>query len=187
MINLQWIKGDGYFAVSRFSKKPIHRGDGFQGEGLVVSLAPFVSSSMDSVRQMLKLADVGAGDIVYDLGSGDGRIVISAVQDFHAKRAVGIEQRENLVKTTRFKIRSLKLESRVEILHDDVLNVDISEANVVTLYLTSYGTDQIRLKLEEELKPRARVVSRHYQILEWKPITVNGNIYLYQLGKIREA
>jgi hypothetical protein len=133
---------------------------------------------------MLKLADVGAEDIVYDLGSGDGRIVISAVQDFHAKRAVGIEQRENLVNTTRFKIRRLKLESKIEIVHDDVFNVDISAAKVVTLYLTSYGTDRIRLKLEEELKPSTRVVSRHYPILEWTPTQVFDNIYLYQLGKL---
>lgn len=142
---------------------------------------------MVSVRQMLKLADVGPRDVVYDLGSGDGRIVISAVQDFHARRAVGIELRENLVNKARDKIWRLNLTSNVEIVHEDIFKVDVSEADVVTLYLTSYGIDRIRLKLEEELKPRTRVVSRHYKILEWKPITVHGNIYLYQLGKIREA
>ena len=105
------------------------------------------------------------------------------MQDFQAKRAVGVELRRNLVDTARSKIRSLNLERRVEIVREDVLKVDISEADVVTLYLTSYGTDRIKPKLEEELKPRARVVSRHYSILEWKPIEVHGNIYLYQRGE----
>lgn len=144
-----------------------------------MNLAPFVASPMTSVRQMLTLADVQADDVVYDLGSGDGRIVIAAVRDFHAKRAVGIEQKQKLVSLARSTIRELRLEHRVEIVHANFLTIDISNADVVILYLTSYGADWIRPKLEKEVKPTARVVSRHYPILEWNPSKVHENVYLY--------
>ena len=155
----------------------------------MVSLAPFVSSSMDNVRRMIKLAGVGAGDVVYDLGSGDGRIVITAVRDFKAKRAVGIESHDDLVNKARIEIRRQNLEGRVEVMHGDALKVNVSEADVVTLYLTSRGNEMLRPKLEEELKSGARVVSLDYKIPGWKPIKVDGpryrkfqfrKIYLYQ-------
>jgi precorrin-6B methylase 2 len=144
-----------------------------------MNLAPFVATPMTSVRQMLTLADVQAEDVVYDLGSGDGRIVITAVRDFNAKRAVGVEQTHKLVTRARSTIRDLRLERRVEIVHADFLNVDVSDADVILLYLTSYGADWIRPKLEKEVKPGARVVSRHYPILAWIPSKVHENIYLY--------
>jgi len=155
----------------------------------VVSLAPFVSLSMDNLRGMLKLAGVRADDVVYDLGSGDGRIVIAAVRDFKAKRAVGIELRDDLANKARIEIRKHNLEGRVEVIHGDALKVNVSEADVVTLYLTSKGNEMLRPKLEKELKPGARVVSLDYKIPGWKPIKVDGpryrklqfrKIYLYQ-------
>jgi len=154
-----------------------------------VSLAPFVSLSMDNLRGMLKLAGVRADDVVYDLGSGDGRIVIAAVRDFKAKRAVGIELRDDLANKARIEIRKHNLEGRVEVIHGDALKVNVSEADVVTLYLTSKGNEMLRPKLEKELKPGARVVSLDYKIPGWKPIKVDGpryrklqfrKIYLYQ-------
>jgi len=155
----------------------------------MVSLAPFVSSSMDNVRSMLELAGVRADDVVYDLGSGDGRIVIAAVRDFEAKRAVGIEQREDLVNKACSEIRRQNLEGRIEIIHGDALLENISEADVVTLYLTSQGNEMLRTKLEKELKPGTRVVSLDYKVSKWKPIKIDGprflklqfrKIYLYQ-------
>ena len=154
-----------------------------------MSLAPFVSLSMDNLRGMLKLAGVRADDVVYDLGSGDGRIVIAAVRDFKAKRAVGIELRDDLANKARIEIRKHNLEGRVEVIHGDALKVNVSEADVVTLYLTSKGNEMLRPKLEKELKPGARVVSLDYKIPGWKPIKVDGpryrklqfrKIYLYQ-------
>jgi predicted RNA methylase len=144
---------------------------------------------MDNLRGMLKLAGVRADDVVYDLGSGDGRIVIAAVRDFKAKRAVGIELRDDLANKARIEIRKHNLEGRVEVIHGDALKVNVSEADVVTLYLTSKGNEMLRPKLEKELKPGARVVSLDYKIPGWKPIKVDGpryrklqfrKIYLYQ-------
>ncbi len=134
---------------------------------------------------MLTLAGVGADDVVYDLGSGDGRMVVAAVRDFKAKKAVGIEMRGDLVNKALTEIRRLNLEGRIEIIHGDILKVNISEADVVTLYLTPEGNKMLRPKLEDELKPKARVVSSDYKISGWKPIKVDGfwwfrRIYLYQ-------
>lgn len=156
-----------------------------QDRGSVVSLAPFVSSPMDKVRRMLTLAGVRADDVVYDIGSGDGRIVVAAVRNFKAKRAAGIELRSDLVNKARAEIRRLNLEGRIEIIHGDALKVNVSEADVVTLYLTSEGNKMFRPKLEEELKLGARVVSLDYKISGWKPVKVDGfwwfrKIYLYQ-------
>ncbi|MCK4953543.1 tRNA (adenine(22)-N(1))-methyltransferase TrmK, partial [Candidatus Bathyarchaeota archaeon] len=122
----------------------------------MVSLSPFVSSPMERVRRMLTLAEVRTDDVVYDLGSGDGRIVVAAVRDFKAKRAIGIELRSDLVKKACTEIRRLKLEDKIEIIQGDALEVNISEADVVTLYLTSRGNEILKPKLEKELKPGAR-------------------------------
>ena len=151
----------------------------------MVSLSPFVSSPMERVRRMLRLAEVRTDDVVYDLGSGDGRVVVAAVKDFKAKRAVGIELRSDLVKKARTEIRRLKLEGKVEIIQGDALDVNISEADVVTLYLTSRGNEILKPKLEKELKLGARVVSRNYKIPGWEPNKVDTfwpfrKIYLYQ-------
>lgn len=151
----------------------------------MVSLSPFVSSPMERVRRMLTLAEVRTDDVVYDLGSGDGRIVVAAVRDFKAKRAIGIELRSDLVKKACTEIRRLKLEDKIEIIQGDALEVNISEADVVTLYLTSRGNEILKPKLEKELKPGARVVSRNYKISGWEPIKVDTfwpfrKIYLYQ-------
>lgn len=135
---------------------------------------------------MLKLAELKAGELVYDLGSGDGRILITAAKDFGA-RAIGIELNENLVKKTIEKIRELKLEDKVRVIHGDFMNVDISDADVVTLYLTERGNEVVKPKLEKELKPGARVVSHNYEIRGWKPIRIKEvewrRIYLYEVKK----
>ncbi len=104
---------------------------------------------MDNVRRIIKLAGVRAGDVIYDWGSGNGRIVITAVRDFKAKRAVGIESHDDLANKARIEIRRQNLESRVEVMHGDALKVNVSEANVVTLYITSRGNEMLRPKLEE--------------------------------------
>jgi len=129
-------------------------------------LAPYVPTSLDNVRRMLEIARVRADDVVFDLGSGDGRILIMAVREFKAKRAVGIEFREDLVNEARTLIRRYDLESKIEIIHGDALNINISEADVVTLYLTSQGIETLRPKLEKELKPGTRIVSLSFKINE---------------------
>ncbi len=134
-------------------------------------LVPFVATPESVARYMLKLAEVKPGEIVYDLGSGDGRILIIAALEFGAK-AVGIEIRKDLVEKSRRKVKELGLENRVKIIHGDFFEVDISEADVVTLYLLTSVNEKLRPKLEKELKPGARVVSHDFEIPGWKPIKV---------------
>ncbi len=148
-----------------------------------ISLAPFVALSMYSVRRMLRFASVGPDDIVYDVGSGDGRVVITAVHEFDAKKAVGIELREDLIRLARAQIVRLNLTKRVEIIQGNALEKSIGEADVVTLYLTTKGNEMLRPKLERELKPGSRVISLDYKVSRWEPIKVEGlwrEIYFYQ-------
>lgn len=122
---------------------------------------------------MLTLAEIKPGDIIYDLGCGDGRVVIMAAQDFGAQ-GIGVEMREDLAKQAMGKISDLGLEGRVKIVHGDMFKVDISQANVITLYLTTSANDKVKPKLEAELKPGTRVVSHDYEILGWRPIKVDN-------------
>lgn len=147
------------------------------------SLAPFVALSLYSVRRMLRLANVGPTDVVYDLGSGDGRVVITAVHEFNAKKGVGIELRKDLIRLAHAQIQKLDLARSVEIIHGNALETPISEADVITLYLSTKGNEVLRPKLERELRPGSRVVSLDYKILEWRLTKVEGlwrEIYLYQ-------
>jgi len=117
---------------------------------------------------MLKAVDLKPGEAFYDLGSGDGRTVIMAVQEFGA-RAVGVEMREDLAKKALATIQELGIQDRVTIVQSDLFKVNITHADVVFLYLTTSANDKIRPKLEKELKSGARVVSHDYEILRWKP------------------
>lgn len=153
-------------------------------------LAPYVPSPPPVVERMLALADVSAQDTVYDLGSGDGRIVIKAAQQFGAK-AVGVEIDEKLVNQSRAQIKELKLDNKAQILHEHLMDVDLSPASVVTLYLLWTSNKTIRPNLEKGLQPGSRVVSHDFLIEGWKPIkteklTGQGRthtIYLYEIGK----
>lgn len=148
-----------------------------------INLAPFVALSMYSVRRMLRLANVNPNDVVYDIGSGDGRVIITAVHEFDAKKAVGIELREDLIRLAHAQIWKLNLAKRVKIIQGNALVESIGEADVVTLYLSTKGNEVLRPKLERELKPGSRVVSLDYKISRWNPTKVEGlwrEIYLYQ-------
>jgi len=122
---------------------------------------------------MLTVADVKPGEIVYDLGCGDGRVVIMAAQEFGAS-AVGVEMREDLAKQAMGKVSDMSLEGRVKIVQGDMFKVDLSQADVITLYLTTSANDKVKPKLEAELKPGARVVSHDYEILGWRPIKIDN-------------
>jgi len=131
-------------------------------------IAPFVATPMPVVRQMLILAELKPGETFYDLGSGDGRAVIMAAKDFGAK-SVGVELREDLAKRALSNVYELGLETKTQILQNDIFKVDLSPADVVFLYLTTSANEKIKPKLEAELKLGARVVSHDYEILGWKP------------------
>ncbi|MCP8317547.1 MAG: class I SAM-dependent methyltransferase [archaeon] len=149
-----------------------------------MNVAPFVESPQDVVKKMLELAKPKNDEVLYDMGSGDGRIIITAAKDF-GLHCIGIEIREDLVKRARAEIRRLNLESRIKVINDDFFSVDVSNADIVTLYLTTSANEKLRPKLEKELKSGARVVSHDYEIRGWKPTKVSRDdppghtIYLY--------
>ena len=153
------------------------------------NLAPYIPSPQEVVDRMLSAARVRPGEMVYDLGSGDGRIIITAAQKFQA-RAVGVELRGDLCKSTQARIKSLGLQDRVKLMHENMLKVDLSPADVVTLYLLTSSNERLRPNLEKYLKAGARVVSNDYEIRGWTPsgivpITAGGvlhYIYVYEIG-----
>jgi len=136
-------------------------------------LAPFVATPTPVVRQMLILADLKPGEVLYDLGSGDGRAVIMAAKDFGAN-SVGVELRDDLAKRALDSIQKLDLYEKTQIIQKDIFNVNLSSANVVFLYLTTSANEKIKPKLEAELKPGTRVVSHDYEILGWEPLKVDN-------------
>jgi tRNA A58 N-methylase Trm61 len=136
-------------------------------------IAPFVATPTPVVRQMLILAELKPGERLYDLGSGDGRAVIMAAKDFGAK-SMGVELREDLVKRALSNIHELGLETKAQILQNDIFKVNLSQADVVFLYLTTSANEKVKPKLETELKPGARIVSHDYEILGWKPSKIDN-------------
>jgi predicted O-methyltransferase YrrM len=130
-------------------------------------LAPFVPSPEEVVERMLKLAEVKAGDTVYDLGCGDGRIIIMAAQKF-AAHSVGVELDDELYKQTSERIKELKLQDKVKVIHGDLLQVDLKPATVVTLYLLTSANEKLKPRLEKMLRKGARVVSHDFEVPGWK-------------------
>ncbi len=154
-------------------------------------IAPYVPSPLPVIQHMLKLADLKAGEVLFDLGAGDGRTVIMAAKTFGA-RAVGIELREDLAKKALSTIHDNGLADRVTIVNGDMFSVQLTSADVVFLYLTTSANEKIRPKLETELRKGVRVVSHDYEIVGWKPLKVENfcenpklgypshTIYLYE-------
>ncbi len=143
---------------------------------------PFVVTPHRVVEKMLELAGVGSDDTVYDLGSGDGRIVIAAAQKFGA-RAVGVEIRGELVTQAAAEIAKLGLQKRVRITHGDMFEADLGPATVVTLYQLTAVNKRLRPLLEKRLHRGARVVACDFEVPGWTPqktaqvTSENGNEY----------
>jgi predicted RNA methylase len=150
---------------------------------------PFVSTPEHVARKMLELAKVGPDDVVYDLGAGDGRIIIMAAKEFGA-RAVGVEIRKDLYEQIVRRVKLDGLEGRVRVINGDFFQVNISEASVVTLYLLTTVNEKLRPKLERELRVGTRVVSHDFEVPGWRPIHVESvrdywcdhKIYVYEVG-----
>jgi predicted RNA methylase len=155
------------------------------------NLAPSIPTPSSVVDRMLDVAHVKANDVVYDLGSGDGRIVIAAVQKYGAK-AVGVEMLPDLCRQAQRRIHELGLDDRASIVEGNVFHVDFSSATVVTMYFMTDSNERLRPNLEKYLKPGTRVVSNQFPIKGWKPVSVEHvkagmeyTIYLYEIGKTR--
>jgi len=148
---------------------------------------PFVRSPKKVVVQMLELADVAADDVVYDLGSGDGRIPITAAQQFGA-RGVGIEIRPDLVQKARQRAEQAGVADRVTFRQGDLFKADFSDATVVTLYLLPDVNTRLRPMLFEQLEPGTRVVSHGFDMDMWEPDTKmqvdDSYVYLWTIPEV---
>ena len=129
----------------------------------------FVPTPPEVVAAMLKVARVGKGDVIYDLGSGDGRIVISAVKDFGAARGVGIDIDPERIAEASENARQAGVADRVTFLNQDLFTTNFSDATVVTLYLLPSLNLRLRPKLLSDLRPGTRVVSHAFDIGDWVP------------------
>jgi SAM-dependent methyltransferase len=156
--------------------------------GKAENLAPYIPTPQVIVDRMLEAAHIKAGETVYDLGSGDGRIIISAAQKYGA-RGVGVELSEDLCRIANARIRALGLAQQVKVIHGNLLKVDLSPADVVTIYLLTSSNDRLKPNLEKYLKPGTRVVSNDFEIRGWKPSEVlripaagaTHTIYVYEI------
>jgi ribosomal protein L11 methylase PrmA len=134
--------------------------------------APYVPTPTAIVDRMLTLAKVGPGDYVIDLGSGDGRLVTTAVAKYKAKGGMGIDIDPKLVELASENARKAGVADRVKFVEGDLFKADVSAATVVTLYLLPSMLGDVEAKLAKELKPGTRVISHDYPLPSWKHIDV---------------
>jgi SAM-dependent methyltransferase len=144
------------------------------------SVAPFVPSPLNVVRMMLELVKAGPGDILYDLGCGDGRILFTAIEDFDVDRVVGIELNPKMVNAIKTKLEEKDLKDRINVVNKNIFDVDLTSATIITLYLTTSGNTKLKPKFEKELKEGVRIVSHDFPIMDWT--TINGNKGTYNIG-----
>lgn len=142
--------------------------------------APWLPTPKEKVREMLELADVTSEDIVYDLGSGDGRIVIMAAKEFGA-HSVGIEIDPIRLRWSRFRIRRNKVGHKAKVMRANFLKIDLKDATVITIYGGIKINEQIREKLESNLKSGTRVVSYYFKLEGWDPVKMieDSSLFLY--------
>ena len=146
----------------------------------------YVPTPHEVVEGMLKLAKVGPNDVVFDLGSGDGRIPIAAVKNFKAKKAVGVDINPERIKEAEANHATAGVGDKVKFILGDLFEQDISEATVITLYLLPSLNVKLMPKLKAELKPGTRIVSHSFDMMgQWEPeqtITVDGRaVYLWTI------
>lgn len=154
------------------------------------SLAPFVPSPQHIVERMLEAAALKPGETVFDLGCGDGRVLVTAVEKFRAK-AVGVELSPKVAQMAKDNIKYKGIQNSASVIEGNLLDVDLSNADVVTLYLLTESNSKLRPNLERYLKPGARVVSHDFEIRGWKPVRVEEvqahrrahRIYVYEVGR----
>ena len=129
---------------------------------------PHVPTPEDIIPKMLTLASVMPGELVYDLGMGDGRIAIAAARDFHA-RVLGVEIRRSLVKECRQRVKELDLSHQIRISHGSFKKVSLRRADVLATYLSSYTMNLLTPKFTKELRTGSRIVNFDYAIPDWTP------------------
>jgi hypothetical protein len=150
----------------------------------IVGGAPFVPLDRERASRMWAAANLKPGEVIYDLGCGDARHLISACRDYPVT-AVGVDIAWWPILLAWFRVTANKLKSRVRLVWRSVHRVDLSKADVVYLYLGQKLADSLREKLKRELKPGSRVISAQFPLTGWQPTTVIGDIhhpiYIYQM------
>jgi 16S rRNA A1518/A1519 N6-dimethyltransferase RsmA/KsgA/DIM1 with predicted DNA glycosylase/AP lyase activity len=131
-------------------------------------LAPYYPTPETIVQKMLQFGELKSGEKMFDLGSGDGRIVIMAARKFKAD-ATGVEFDKDLWKQSTERIKGLGLESRARIVNGDIMKQDYSSANLLTVYLLPGSNDKLRPLLEKQLRKGTRVVSHDFEFADWTP------------------
>ena len=147
---------------------------------LVSGGAPYVPTRPEIMERMLKVAQIGPDDVVVDLGSGDGRLVIAAMEA-GAKRSMGYEIHPGLTKLSNWKIRHAGFEGRAIVLNHSMWKANLVDVNLVFLYQIPYAMGRIKKLLESGLAPGSRIVSPPFTIPGWEPDTVDGNVLLYKM------
>jgi uncharacterized protein (TIGR03000 family) len=180
-----------YVTPGKESEVDLRKRDPLLPDHIVIRYVPTPAEVVDA---MMKLGGVGKGDVVYDLGCGDGRLVVTAVAKFNAKRGVGVDLDPQRVKESVESARKAGVSAKVEFRQGDVMKVeDLEKATVVMLYLSDDLNEQLRPILQKALKPGARVVSHRFRMGGWKPDETkavageDGNKYEIHLWKIKES
>ena len=162
-----------------------------QDPAYVNRLAPYVSSPEHVVDRMLELASIKPGETVYDLGSGDGRVVIAAAEKYKA-RAVGVEISPKLVAEASARIEKLGLADQVRVIQGDALKTDLSRADVVIIYLVTSLNEKLRPRFEKFLRTGARVISHDFAVPGWRPSRVEKtsdrhphSMYVYEMPPVK--
>lgn len=140
-----------------------------QKEAPAEKLAPYYPTPETVVERMLEFGGLKAGEKMYDLGSGDGRIVMLAAQKYHAV-ATGVELDNDLWRKSESKIRELGLQKTAHIIHGDILKQNYSSADLITVYLLIDSNVKVRPVLERDLKKGTRVVAHDFEIRGWTPV-----------------
>jgi SAM-dependent methyltransferase len=136
-------------------------------------LAPFVPTPQDVVDRMLELGNVTDADVLYDLGCGDGRVLITAAKKYGA-RAFGVDLEPYRVEESKANAKAAGVEGLVTVKLQDALTLDVSSATVVTLYLVEWSTHKLKQMLTSQLKQGARIISHNYRMGEWEPARVES-------------
>jgi len=137
-------------------------------EQKIEKLAPYYPTPEVVIQKMLELGELQPGQKMFDLGSGDGRIVIAAARKFKAD-ATGVEFDASLVRQSTEKIKTLGLAATARIIHGDLLKQDYSSADLLTVYLLPVGNEKVTPMLEKQLKKGARIVAHDFEFTAWKP------------------
>ncbi len=151
----------------------------------------YVATPPEVVERMLEIANINKKDVLYDLGSGDGRIPITAVQKYGASRAVGIDINPRLVKEATLNAQRAGVSDRVTFLNQDLFQSNFSDATIVTLYLLPSLNVKLRPQLLSQLKPGTWIVSHDFPMGDWKPerseeIEIRGRIHIIYLWRVPE-